>query len=77
MCIFCKGKLKYDKTDYMEKNNNIVVLVQDVPCEKCNQCGETYFDNDTVLSLEQILNKFYQPSGEITLQVTHYDKEAA
>ena len=77
MCIFCKGNLKTDNTDYIEKSDNLIILVQNVPCEKCNQCGETYFDNSTVLFLERLINKIQPPSGDITLQVMNYDKTAA
>jgi len=77
MCISCKGKVAYDKTDYIEKSQNHVVLIQDVPCEKCEQCGETYFDNDTVCMLETILNKARYISTEITLSVLDYTQSAA
>jgi len=77
MCVFCKGKLKQDTTEYVESTSNHVVLIRSVPCEKCNQCGETYFDNDTVLELESILNKIQHISGEITLTVIEYINGAA
>jgi len=77
MCIFCKGKLKQDKTDYIEKNENHVILIRDVPCEKCRQCDETYFDNSTVQIIEGILNKIQHISSEITLTVMDYEKSVA
>jgi len=77
MCIFCKGKLKQEKTDYIEKNKSHVILIRDVPCEKCGQCGETYFDNSTVQVLESILSKIQYISSEITLTVIDYVKSAA
>ena len=77
MCIFCKGTLTQDKTDYVENSRNLVILVRDVPCEKCRQCGETYFDNDTVQMLEHILNNVQCISSEITLTVMDYTKNVA
>ncbi|MCL1877888.1 MAG: YgiT-type zinc finger protein [Defluviitaleaceae bacterium] len=77
MCVFCKGKLIQSQTDYIEKNKNLIALVRDVPCEKCGQCGETYFENNTVLELEQVLNKIQDTSSEITLTVMDYKKIAA
>ena len=77
MCISCKGKLSIAKTDYIENSNNVVVLVKAVPCEKCRQCGETYFDHSTVQTLERVLNKFQHISSEITLTVMDYEKSAA
>jgi len=77
MCISCKGALELSKTDYIENNKNLVILVRDVPCEKCRQCGETYFDNSTVQSLEKVLNKVQGFSSEITLTVMDYEKNVA
>lgn len=77
MCIFCKGKLKHDKTDYIENGKNMVILIRDVPCEKCAQCGETYFDNKTVQAVEQVLDRVQKISSEITLTVMDYEKNIA
>ena len=77
MCAMCKGKTKQDKTDYVESNENHVVLVRDVPCEKCAQCGETYLEHSVVLVLERIMNQIQRISGEISLTVIDYAKKAA
>jgi len=29
--------------DYVEKIDNYVIVIKNVPCKKCNQCGEEYF----------------------------------
>jgi len=77
MCIHCKGMLTHDKTDYIENSKNIVVLVRDVPCEKCSQCGETYFAHDIVLELEEVLDRVGHVSSGITLTVMDYGKHVA
>jgi len=77
MCIFCKGTLNKGKTDYIENNKNLVILIRDVPCEKCGQCGEIYYDNDTVQVLEKALGKVQHISSEITLTVMDYGKNVA
>jgi YgiT-type zinc finger domain-containing protein len=77
MCTFCDGYLKESKTDYIEKNENHVILIRDVPCEECEQCGETYFSDQTVKTLEKILGRIQHISSEITLTVLDYVKSAA
>ena len=77
MCIFCGGSLKQSKTDYIEKNDNHVILIKDVPCEECEQCGETYFNNNIVKAIERILNSIQPVSSEITLTVLDYIKNVA
>jgi len=77
MCIVCKGSLKKDKTDYVEKNKNLVALIRDVPCEKCCQCGETYYDHVTVKTLAKVLKEMQNISSEIILTVMDYGKNVA
>ena len=77
MCAMCKGKTKQGKTDYVESNDNHVVLIRDVPCEKCAQCGETYLDHNVVLVIERIMDQVQHISGEMSLTVIDYAKMAA
>lgn len=77
MCIFCKGKLEQTITDYVENAGGHVVLIRDVPCEKCKQCGEVFFDNATVCAIEDILAQMQSFKGEISLSVLDYTKVVA
>ena len=77
MCIFCKGRLVQSTTDYIEKNENHVILIQDVPCEKCEQCGEVFFSTGAVKVLERILDGIQRISSEISLTVIDYKKNVA
>ena len=77
MCVICKGKIRQDKTDYIENSENHVILIKDVPCEKCGQCGETYFDNNIVQTIEHILSRIQRISSAITLTVIDYTKGVA
>jgi YgiT-type zinc finger domain-containing protein len=78
MCVFCSGNLKQGNTDYIEKNENHIILIRDVPCEECEQCGEPFFSNNIVKEIERILNKIqYNISSEISLTVIDYSKNVA
>jgi YgiT-type zinc finger domain-containing protein len=77
ICISCAGKTNPDNTDYIEKNDNHVILIKDVPCEECEQCGEIYFHDNIVIVLERILDSIQPVSSEITLTVIDYVKNAA
>jgi len=77
MCTFCAGGLKQSETEYIEKAENHIVLIKDVPCEKCSQCGETYFSHNIVMMIEDILNRIQcNVSSEIALTVIDYNKNA-
>ena len=43
MCVYCGGSLQESTMDYVEKIDNYVIVIKNVPCKKCNQCGEEYF----------------------------------
>lgn len=71
-CILCGGNTEQNKTEYIEKQGNYIVIIKNVPCMKCGQCGETYFTNDVVLAIEKILDTIQYISSELTVTVIDY-----
>ena len=39
-CAFCGGSEITATTEYIEKQGNYIVVIKNVPCLKCEQCGE-------------------------------------
>ena len=37
-CHFCRGDLEKSTTEYVEKMDNFIVVIADIPCDKCVQC---------------------------------------
>ncbi len=56
-CFFCKGNLKNATTDYIVNLKSCIIIIKNVPCEECSQCGETYYNDETAQKLETIVNK--------------------
>ena len=54
-CFFCKGDLFDGTTTHVVTLQNCIVIVKNVPCSKCKQCGETYFDDAVAEKLERIV----------------------
>ena len=77
MCGFCRGNLKQSTTEYIEKLDNHVILITDVPCEKCEQCGEVFFNTNAVKTIERIMNGIQRISSVISLTVIDFKKTAA
>ena len=77
MCTFCKGKLIPATTEYIEKIENYVIVIKNVPCEKCEQCGEEYFSTEVARQIEKILNSIQTISYEITVSVINYESSTA
>ena len=77
MCGFCKGNLKQSTTEYMEKLDNHVVLITDVPCDKCEQCGEVFFSTNAIKTIEHIMEGIQRISSVISLTVIDFKNNAA
>lgn len=56
-CFFCRGTVKDSTTDHVVRLKNCIVIIKDVPCEECSQCGETYYSDEVAEQLENIINK--------------------
>ncbi len=77
MCTFCGGSLEMNTTEYIEKQGNFIVVIKNIPCEQCTQCGETYFSNDVVKHIENILDSIKIIASEITVTVIDYSNKVA
>ena len=37
--------------------SNRIIIIKNVPCEKCSQCGEEYLNGETLERIEEIIQK--------------------
>ena len=42
-CYFCKGTVKAERITHIHRWGEQVVILEDVPADVCQQCGEVYF----------------------------------
>ena len=57
-CIMCKGNMVNDTTtDFTDLKTCIIIIVRNVPCYKCAQCGEVAYDFSVCEQVEQITEK--------------------
>ena len=57
MCMFCKcNTMKPSFTTHVVSWKGNLIIVKNVPCEECEQCGEKYFADDVAIRLEAIVN---------------------
>ena len=77
MCAYCGGTLQPTHVDYVEKIDNYIIVIRNVPCEKCIQCGEEYFSGIVARKLESILDSIQMISSEITVTVIDYATKVA
>lgn len=56
-CFYCKGNIETSTTTYMTDYQGCYIIIKNVPCEKCTQCGEEYLNGETLEKIEEIIEK--------------------
>jgi len=53
-CNFCGNKNFRDKrVQYIYRHNGKLLIVDNVPCEECEYCGEQYFKAEVLKKIEK------------------------
>lgn len=67
-CLLCKSDtIVDDKTTYFVELNNCYVIIENVPCKKCEQCGETVFSASVLEKIDNILDKVETIASKICI----------
>ncbi|MBQ7605088.1 MAG: type II toxin-antitoxin system MqsA family antitoxin [Firmicutes bacterium] len=75
MCMFCKcDTVKQSYTTHVVNYKNCIIIIKNVPCEECVQCGEKYYTDEVAEKIEKIVNNAKQQMQE--LSVLDYSKAA-
>ena len=75
MCMYCKGRGTHDSfTTHVVNYNNNIIVIKNVPCIECDQCGEKFFSDEVAEQLERIVNDAKKLMQEIA--VIDYKKAA-
>ena len=57
MCMLCKcDTVKQSTTTHVVNYNDSVIVIKNVPCEECEQCGEIFYTDEVAERLEKIVN---------------------
>jgi len=57
VCSFCGNKNFREKNvQYTYQRNNKFLIVNSVPCEECEYCGEQYFKANVLKKIEKNFN---------------------
>lgn len=57
-CLVCKSDIMESAvTSYFAQLDNCYVIIENVPCFRCNQCGETVFSASVLEKIDEILDK--------------------
>ncbi len=75
MCAFCDcNKNIKTTTTYMADCDGVIVIIKNVPCEECEQCGERYYSTDVILRIDAIIESAKKMMQEVA--ILDYNKAA-
>ena len=66
-CFYCKGDINKSTTNHVVNMPNCVIVIKNVPCTECSQCGVAYYDDDVMGKLETIVNNMKKAVTEIAV----------
>lgn len=66
-CYLCKGTMKESKTSYVVDLDKCVIVIRNVPCLKCEQCGEIAYNDEVAQRLDEIVNSIKGLMTEVAI----------
>lgn len=74
-CLSCKsGVMEASVTTYFADLKNCIIIIKNVPCYKCEQCGEVLFPASVAEKIDVLMDKAEALASELTIM--EYDKTA-
>ena len=65
-CLVCKtGSMVDSKESYMAKINGCYVIIENVPCKRCSQCGEVLYSASVMEKIDDILDSINNIASKI------------
>lgn len=68
MCMYCKNDTFTESTTtHVVNYQNCIIIIRNVPCLECDQCGEKYYTDEVAEKLERLVNSAKQLMQEISV----------
>lgn len=65
-CLSCKmEEMEEARNSYFAQLNNGYVIIENVPCYKCRQCGEVYYKASVLERIDLLLGKIENVASRI------------
>lgn len=75
-CFYCKGTMEQSTTTHVTDFGNCIIVIRNVPCLKCTQCGEISYTGAIVQKIETIIDKVRDSMTEVVI-INYSDKVVA
>lgn len=68
MCMYCKSKDFFESTTtHVVNYKNCLIIVKNVPCIECDQCGEKFYTDEVAEILDKIISAAKKFTQEISV----------
>lgn len=67
MCFYCKGDMKESVTTHVVNCNGCIIVIKNVPCEECTQCGEIEYSDEVMKRLETLIDRAKELMQDISV----------
>jgi YgiT-type zinc finger domain-containing protein len=71
-CYFCKGKIEEKRVRVDFRWGDELVVIEDVPAEVCQQCGEKYFSPEVYKAMENLAKTKAKALKHIAIDVIQF-----
>ena len=70
MCMYCKNSTTINSTTtHVVNYKNCIIVIKNVPCLECDQCGEKYYTDEVAEHLELIVDMAKKLMQEIAVSL--------
>ena len=76
ICSICKGVLGRERVKLDFWVGDELVIIEDIPADVCNQCGEKYVSADVSRELDQLLKQRTETDKRIEVAVLSFSQSA-
>ena len=66
-CFYCKGNMVDGFSNYMVDLDGRFIIIRNVPCHKCSQCGEVSYSGEVVARLGEMVVKLKEAPAEVAI----------
>jgi YgiT-type zinc finger domain-containing protein len=65
-CMYCQGEMKFGSAPFHIDHMDIHISLDNVPAWVCGQCGEVYFDEREVDTMQEIIKAVDSNAGKLS-----------
>ena len=74
-CFSCKSDtMEKSSSTYTAQAANCIIIIKNVPCMKCRQCGDVVYNTKILKKIEEIIRRMEEFASEVA--IVDYQKSA-